>query len=333
MVKSFVPCRPRVALIVLAPAIAVLAPVLSPYSIGALPGENGSLGLVPINVTRAMPACGYCHRVLPGGNAIDVDVALSARSLTPGQSISVTTSASGGTAHILNWGGFCCDADVGTFSAGAGTRIAGTGLAITHTLPSASPNRSWTYGYTAPMTPGPVNVFAVVNTVDGDNLPTANDLWAFHGGDGAERTPTPVRMYVNAPNVTPVGDACVGSWGNYPVLGAPQPPTRGNANFVLEVVGAAPSSGLVMLIGTAMPPVDLTPVGIAGCTLLVNSVATVIVGTTGGNPKFAEGTALVPLPIPGSARGRLRVQAAFVDLLNARSLPLTLTNALDIAIQ
>jgi hypothetical protein len=279
-----------------------------------------------------MPGCGQCHRATPGGNLLDVDVILSARSLTPGQSITVTTNAVGGRPHLMNWGGFSCDADMGTFSAGVGTQVGLMGLGVTHTTAFSSPNRTWTYGYTAPTTPGPVSMWANVNTVDGDGQATAGDLWAFHGSDGLEQTPTPVRMYVNAANVVPVGDSCVGGFENFPVLGARQPAVAGNANFAVELIGAAPSSPLVVLVGFGIPPIDLTPFGITGCTLHVNSVASLVLGTTAGIPKFGNGTALVPMPIPASLHGTLRVQAAFVDAASGRALPLTVTNALDLVI-
>ncbi|MEZ5964462.1 MAG: choice-of-anchor V domain-containing protein [Planctomycetota bacterium] len=323
----------RIALLGALPLSLVLTRTLWSYGTGALAGETGILGQVPLDVTRAMPGCGACHRANPGGNQLNVDVALSARSLTPGQSITVTTSATGGRPHPLNWGGFSCDADVGAFSAGTGTRVGLGGLGITHVTAFASPNRTWTYGYTAPATPGPVNMWANVNTVDGDGQATAADLWAFHGGDGLEQTPTPVRMFVNAVDVLPVGDSCVGSWENYPVLGARQQPRAGNSTFTVEVVGATPSSTFVLLIGTPLPPLDLTPIGVTGCTLHVNSVASVVVGTSGGVAKYADGTATVPLPIPNNARGTLRLQGAFVDPTNGRPLPLTVTNALDAVIR
>jgi hypothetical protein len=323
----------RVTLLVSLPATVLLMRSVWSYGTGAIGGDLGILGPIPSNVTRALPACGLCHRPLPGGNLLDVDVALTARSLTPGQSISVTTSATGGRPHPMNWGGFSSDVEAGTFSAGAGMRIGTGGLAITHLTAFSVPNRAWTYGYTAPATPGLVNMYANVNTVDGDGQATAADLWGFHGGDGLETTPTPVRMFVNAVNVLPVGDSCVGSWENYPVLGVRQAPTSPNPNFAIELHGAAPLSSFVLLIGTPLPPIDLSFIGITGCTLHVNSVVTVTVPTSAGIAKFAEGTATVPLPIPGGVRATLRVQGAFLDLGNGRPLPLTLTNALDLIIQ
>jgi len=321
----------RVALCAL-PAALLLGSTLWSYGTGALAGEVGILGPVPLDVTRRMPGCGACHRSTPGGNLLDVDVVLSARSLTPGQSITVTTSATGGRPHQFNWGGFSCDADAGTFSAGAGTRVGLNGLGITHVTAFASTNRTWTYGYSAPTVPGPHDMWVNVNTVDGDGQATAADLWAFHGADGLEQTPTPVRMYVNATDVLPLGSACVGSFENFPVLGARQQPAAGNGSFAVELVGAAPSSTFVLLIGTPLPPFDLTPIGVTGCTLYVNSVASVIVGTSAGVAKFAEGTATVPLPLPNNVAGTLRVQGAFVDPPSGRPLPLTLTNALDLVI-
>lgn len=323
----------RVTALLAAPVAALFVPALWSYGTGAIPGEVGILGPVPTDVTRNLPGCGACHRPTPGGNNLNVDVALSARSLTPGQSITVTTSATGGRPHPMNWGGFCCDSDVGTFSAGPGTRVAANGRAVTHVTAFSSTNRTWTYGYTAPTTPGPIAIYANVNTVDGDGAATPGDLWAFHGADGLELQPTPVRLYVNVDNVLPVGDSCVGSFENHPVLGAQQPPDNGNANFAIELIGAAPNAPLVVLIGTPLPPVDLTPIGITGCTLHVNAVATLALATGPGNPRLSEGAAVVPLPIPAGISGTIRVQAAFVDTGNGRPLPLTVTNALDVNIQ
>lgn len=324
--------RPRLVVALLLPA-ALFTPMLFSYGAGALPGFTGTAGTVPTNVTRALPGCGQCHRPNPGGNLLDVDVLPSARSLTPGQSITVTTTATGGRPHTLNWGGFASDVTAGTFSAGANSRVGNGGQAVTHQFAFQSNNRSWTYGYTAPTAPGPVEMYANVNTVDGDGQAGPGDLWAFHGGDGLETTPTPMRLFVNAPRVQPVGDSCVGAFGNFPVLGARTSPDAGNAAFALECIGAAPNTAFVLLLGTASPPLDLTVIGVTGCTLHVNVAVTLGATTSTGVAKFADATATVPLPIPAGTNALLRVQGAFIDLGSGRPLPLTVTNALDLTIR
>ncbi len=325
--------RLRLASLSLVPVGALLVSTLWSYGTGAIPGFNGTAGIVPPDVNQAMPGCGACHRTSPGGNLIAVRVALSARSLTPGQAISVSTTVTGGRPQVANWGGFSSDVSGGTFSAGTNSRIDLGGTAITHTFAHASNGRRWDYGYTAPNAPGPIDMWVTCNTVDGDGRNGQGDIWAFHGGDGLEMTSTPVRLFVNAAGVTPVGDSCVSSWRNYPVLGAPELPTAGNANFRVDLIGAAPLSPVVLMIGTPIPPLDLTPIGITGCMLHVSPAVSVVVSTGPGDPKFAEGTASVPLPLPAGLVANVRVQAAFVDTLSGRSLPMTATNALDIAIR
>lgn len=321
--------RSRLAALAVLPAAALLASSLWSRHLGILPNEG--IPPAPPNLNEGMPSCGACHSLTPGMGGVDVDVDLSARSLTPGQSISVTVSASGGQTASTN-GGFSSQVTAGTFSAGAISRVGLGGLGITHNT-SVTAVRSWTHGYTAPTTPGPVMMYATCNTVDGDFIPGPGDWWAFHGGDGTEQTPTPVRMYVNTVRVTPVGSSCVGSWENHPVLGIKDAPDAGNANFAVEVIGAAPASPLVLIIGTPSPPIDLGVIGITGCTLHALPVATVTVGTGPGNPKYADGAARIPLPLAPGLRASVRLQAAFFDATSGRPLPMTVTNALDVVIQ
>lgn len=325
--------RVRLASLALVPTCALLVPYAWSYGTGAIPGFTGTAGTVPVDVNRAMPGCGQCHRSVPGGNRIDVSVALGARSLTAGQQISVSTTVTGGRPHVGNWGGFSSDVTGGTFSAGSNSRIDLGGTAITHTFAHASNNRRWDYGYTAPNTPGPIDMWVACNTVDGDGRNGPGDIWAFHGGDGLEMVSTPVRLFVNAAGVTPVGDACVGAWKNYPVLGTREPAVAGNANFRIELIGAAPLAPVVLMIGTPIAPLDLGLIGINGCWLLVSPAVSILGATGPGDPKFAEGTAAVALPLPAGLRANVRVQAAFSDALSGRPLPMTVTNALDLSIR
>lgn len=316
-------------LLVALPAAAfLLSPLWSRHG-GILPGE----GFPPADpsLNRAMPSCGACHAATPGMGGLDVDVTLSARSLTPGQSITVTTSSTGGQTASTN-GGFSSEVTAGTFSAGATSRVGLGGLGVTH-VSSITAVRAWTYGYTAPAAPGPVSMYATSNTVNGNFLPGPEDWWAFHGGDGLEQTPTPVRLYVNAARVAPVGDSCAGTWENVPVLGIRETPDAGNANFAVELIGGAALAPMVLLIGTPVPPIDLGFLGITGCTLYVNPLATVATATGPGSTKHGEGAVRIALPLAASLRANIRLQAAYFDTGNGRSLPMTVTNALDVMIQ
>lgn len=291
-------------------------------------------GIYQTSIARSAPSCGQCHRSSPGAPAgfppVRAVVAPAARALSAGQSISVTLSASGG--QNGSGGGFAADATAGRFTAGPGTRLHANGTAVTHASPSS---RKWTFGYTAPGTPGLVHLFVVVNTVNGNFKKDSGDFWAFHGADQTARTATPVRLFVNARGVSSFGRGCAGSFGNFPVLGAARSPRVGERAFAIELHGAAPSSAVALLIG-ANPnfrPVDLGPIGIPGCTLYVDMAATVTAMTGPGNARRGEGSARFPMPIPNNPWLRnvqLQVQAAIVDPHNGRRVPVTATNALRI---
>ena len=283
-----------------------------------------------------MPSCGSCHASQPGGSGIAVHVAPSARSLTLGQAITVNTNVTGGAVSSKNWGGMTTYVTAGVFTAGSNTKTGTTGVDLTHS--TKVNNRNWTYGYKAPTTPGLVQMYVVAMTADGDGSDNSGDLWAFHNYDAAATTSTPLRLYANAVGVTPIGNACVGSYGQVPVLGAKETPSVGNANFAIEVYGAAPNSPTLLMLG-ANPnwlPLELTFMGVPGCYLLVDPLATLAGMTGAGDAKRAEGVWNLPLAIPSEpslAGGVLQVQVAIVDANNGRRTPLTLTNALGIQIQ
>lgn len=299
-----------------------------------LPSRSG--GYYSSTVTRSAPSCGNCHRSTPGSasgfSALNVAVTPSARSLTPSQSITIATQVTGGQT-TSGTGGFSSDVDSGAFSAGTGSRL----VSSTAIVQSNSSSRSWTYGYTAGTTPGVVQMWVVGMTSNGNSTDDSGDFWAFHGSDQTATQSTPVRLYVNnASGVTPNGDACVGSYGNYPVLGARLAPTIGNANFAVEVYGAAPAAPVAMLLGQQIPPIDLGFIGITGCNLYVQSFLTLSGATGAGNAQRGEGVAIFPVPIPNAPviRGaRLQMQAAIVDVANGRRLPITATNGLLITVQ
>jgi hypothetical protein len=318
-------------------AALALSATLFSYGTGAHPGTAGTSGTVPADVARAVPSCGQCHRAFPGGNNLQVRLVPDFRSLDLGQSMSITTSSTGGQAHPLDWGGFVAEATRGTFSAGTNSWTDATGSSISHILASYSLGRVWTYGYTAPTSPGPVALYSVVNTVDGDGRAGGTDLWGFHGAFSFLTQSTPVHLFVNAVGVKGLGASCVGSYGNHPVLGARTAPTVGNAAFALELLGAVTNAPTVFLLGIPrVTPIDLGAIGVTGCSLWVDSFASGNATTSAGNAIHAEGQATLPLPIPAdpSLRGAaLGVQAAIVDNGNGRPIKVTFSNAVVVTIQ
>jgi hypothetical protein len=296
-------------------------------------------GTVPLDVALAAPSCGTtgCHRVFPGGLNLAVRCVPTARSLTPNQAISVTTSATGGQT-ITTWGGFVTQASAGTFTPGSNSQLAlTTASVVTHTAAINSNNRVWTFGYKAPATPGLVELYTVVNTVNGSGTADAQDFWGFHGYNGAANVVTPVRLYVNAPGVTPIGASCVGSFGQFPVLGCKTPPAVPNASFALELHGAPPTvtCGLMLGANPSWQPLDLGIIGITGCSLYVDALLTIGATTGIGDLFRAEGTATFALPIPNDAGlhgGVLQCQVAILDANNGRPTTITMTNGLSVTI-
>lgn len=312
-------------------------------------GYSQKLGILLPGLSQVGQGCGQagCHGTLvspapPGGNGIHIDVAPSARSLQLGQTISITTTVSGGQTGPGNPGGFNSYLGAGlptvrgSFVAGTNSRVAILGTEITHT---DSTWRSWSYGFKASATTtGLVQMWVASLTADGDQLPSPNDFWCFHGYDGASTTSTPVRLYVNAPRVRPFGDSCAGSYGQFPVLGAPRSPDLGSTTFALEVHGCAPLAPIAFLIGAnpAWTPIDLGTINAPGCTLWVDPQISLVSTTGAGDAQRAEGTATLALPIPGSpglAGALLQTQVVIVDANNGRGVPVTLTNALELTLQ
>jgi len=111
----------------------------------------------------ASQGCTGCHN---GGVAPTVTITSSASPITPGQtvmlSVNITTPE--------GWAGLFLQADVGTLTslAGQGTQILSGG--ITHTTPKKAVNGVATFvvGWTAPATPGGVNLNAYVIAANGD---------------------------------------------------------------------------------------------------------------------------------------------------------------------
>ena len=304
----------------------------------SFPLPSSSTGIYFPGLTQAIPACGQCHNPSPGAPSpfqpIRVSLQPSERVLSSGQSITLALSASGGQSASTN-GGFSMDTTAGTFSAGPNTQVIAPGDAITHT---SSSSRSWNMGYTAPTAPGLVDLRVVCNTVNHDMINGPDDLWAFHGFDDTATQVTPVRLYVNATGVVALGTACVGSFGNVPVLGADTVPSVGNAGFALRLHGAAPLTVAGLMLGVTPFPtgLDLTGIGVTGCSLYVNPVLTLTGATSLGDAQRAEGSASFAMPIPGIPTLRtatIHFQSFIFDVANGRPVTMTMTNGLSVTIQ
>lgn len=294
--------------------------------------KNGILPSQFLPLTRSASAsCGTCHNPFIGGPK--VSVTLGTRLFTPAQNSSITVSASGGVAGT--GGGFACDVTAGSLGAGTNSRVSVSGNAITHVNPNS---RSWTFGYKAPSKPGPVELYAVVNTVNGNDKPTG-DQHAFFGFNSSSTVSTPVRMYVNAPGVVAIGKGCADGYGNVGVYGAPETPSVGNTRFRLEAIGLPPAARVMFILGMQknFASLDLGFMGAPGCFLHSDLLMQLFGASTAGNAERSEGRFSLSLPIPSMASLKgvfFRTQVGAVDSSkNARSLPVVFTNGLGITIR
>ncbi len=305
--------------------------------------SNGTGALPPMPhdaYARGGLSCGNCHTPFPGGPT--VFVAPTARVMSLGQKISITVSSTGGAARHANLGlagGFVADVSAGTFAAGIASQVTNSGTWITH-LDSFTAQRNWTFGYTAPTTPGRVDLWAVVNTVDGDGM-NAGDQWAWHGANTFSSFSTPVRLYVNATAVQAVGTGCPDGNRNVGVLGAPVTPTVGKT-FRLEGFGLPPAQRCLLVFGfqKTFTPISVANLGATGCFLNTDLTIQLFFQTTGtnttGNRQLATGTFTLAAPIPNqtSLKGLfLRAQLLVVDQDSANPFGVVFTNGLSMTVQ
>lgn len=295
----------------------------------------------PSAYARVGPSCGSCHTPFPGGPS--VFLVPTARLLSLGQKISITVSATGGAPKHQTLGlggGFVADVSAGTFAAGTTSQVARSGTWITHTSPFNA-QRKWTFGYTAPTTPGKVDLWTVVNTVDGNGQNT-NDQWAWHGNSSFNSFSTPIRLYVNAKGVQAVGTGCPDGNGNVGVFGAPLTPTIGQI-FRLEGFGLPPAQKCLVVFGfqQAFTPVSAASFGAYGCFLNTDfsplQLPLVTSGTnTGQNRAQANGTFTLAAPIPNSNSLKglfLRAQLLVADQDSRNPFPVVFTNGLAMTVQ
>lgn len=309
--------------------------------LGAYPGgvQSGVSG-VPANSSRAVTSCGACH-ALSSPTALRVNppittLAVTSLLLNPGQQTAVTTSVTAGVPGTT--GGFLCEATAGTFVAGSGSHINGAGGSITHSNKNL---RSWSYTFTAPNTPGPVELTSAGMTAN--NSGSGGDQYSFNGFNPNSTVGTPVRVYVLPAGLTNLGSGCVDGYGNTPLLGATSSPTVGNAAFTFDVVGTATNTVALLLLGINPPGftgIDLGPLlGIVGCTgRVISPLAIPTAATSFGSSMRADGLAAFPFPIPNATvylGFAMDAQAAVLDASVAatRAIPLTFTNGVHMIVQ
>lgn len=306
-------------------------------------GVQSSLGSFPANCASALPSCSLCHTgssPTTSGPQVRITTASNRRALSPGNTLSVSTTITGGV--VGTTGGFVCETTAGTFTGdGTTTQVISNPAGITHVNNSL---RSWTYTYTAPSTVGLVQLTSVGNSTNGSA--TSGDQFAFSGFDRAASSATPVRLFVLPNSVTNFGNACADGFGNFPVLGANGTPSVGNTSFAFQMYGLQPGVIGLFWVGINNPGftgLNMNALGVTGCTSLAqNLIASLSLVTTGtassvSQQQRSEGTATVPLSIPNNAALRglvFDVQGGQLDptVTAIRTLPLTLTNGLHVVI-
>jgi len=317
-------------------SVLVLGGVLSSRAAGVASGVSS----VPANASRAMNSCAACHSssgpTATRTNPPVTTLTVGSLVLAAGQQTPVTTAVTAGVAGTT--GGFLCEATRGTFTATSGNHINGTGGSITH---SDRTHRSWSYTYTAPATPGPVELTSAALTAN-NNGSDSGDQFSFTGFDANATVGTPVRLYVLPAGLTNLGNPCSDGYANRPVLGALTSPTIGNSGFQFHMVGTAPSSYAMLLLGInppAFPGVPLDIIGINGCTGYVASpVSMPSAITSAGNTMRAEGSCTFAFPIPSSTvyvGFTFDAQGAVLDgsVAATRPLPFTMSNGVHVVVQ
>ncbi len=306
-------------------------------------GVESGFGSFPANCASALPSCSLCHAgssPSASGPQVRITTASNRRALSFGNTLSVSTTITGGIAGTT--GGFVCETTAGTFTGnGTTTQVVSNPRGITHVNNTL---RTWTYTYTAPTTVGLVQLTSVGQSTNGSS--TGGDQFAFSGFDRAATSATPVRLFVLPTSVTNFGSACPDGFGNYPVLGANGTPSVGNTSFAFQMYGLQPGVIGLFWLGVNNPGftgLNMNALGVTGCTSLAqNLVASVSLVTTGtassvSQQQRAEGTATVPLAIPNNPALQglvFDVQGGQLDptVQSFRSLPLTLTNGLRVVI-
>ena len=234
-------------------------------------------------------------------------------------------------------GGFTMEASAGAFVAGTTTRTDTTNAgraAITHVN---SLQRDWTFSWTAPTTPGLVQIFATANAANGDGR-NSGDAWGWFGP--MSNVPgTPHRIFVNGPQVTSTGEGCAGTDGFRPLLGMANAPTVGTS-YVAQTHNL-PANGVSVSIlglsntafGTLPLPLPLQGLGGGSCVLRVSIDLTQVAIASGAGSGTGVANATWAIPAVTSLRGlALHHQTMTVDA-GANSLGLSFSNALSTTVQ
>jgi len=304
--------------------------------------STGALPPTPHDAyARVGPSCGNCHTPFPGGPSVFVTP--TARIMSAGQKISINVFSTGGAAKHANlgWaGGFVADVSAGTFAAGTTSQVTSSGTWITH-KDSFTAQRNWTFGYNAPTTPGKVDLWSVVNTVNGDGQ-NSGDQWAWHGNNPFSTFSTPVRLYVNAKAVQAVGSGCRDGHGNVGVFGAPVTPTVGQT-FRFEGFGLPPAQRCMLVLGfqQKFAPISAANFGAPGCFVNTDLSPLQLFFTTSGTntPKdrqLANGTFTLAAPIPNQSALKgffFRAQLLVADQDSSNPFPVVFTNGLAMTVQ
>ncbi len=321
--------------------ILILAGLLPAAFLFITPADSKDDGVLPsgsgrfTSMTRSnSDSCGRCHGgsgTTPKGTVVTVTP--TARGLVPGQTIGITVKADN-PAIRNNRGGFAADINVGKFVPGSNSWIRGDGKGIAH---DDDKSRTWAFNYKAPTTPGLVEFYTVAMASNDNGKKDSGDQYAFHGADPTDTASTPVRMFVNAAGVKPVGTSCGDGYGNYSVLGSPTTPVVGGA-FKLEAHGLPTSSRALLMIsaGGNIPPVDLKYMGAGGCVLRTTFLLQVPLMTSGGNESHSEGTVILPTMLPndpGLRGATVTLQVGALDKKPIRPFPMLVTNAIEVTIK
>lgn len=300
-------------------------------------GVESGVSSMPANGSRALNSCAACHSssapTATRTNGPTTAITVGSRVLALGAQTTVTTAVTGGVATTT--GGFLCEATAGSFTAGTGNHVNTSPRSVTH---SDRTRRTWSYTFTAPTTPGVVEITSVGMSSNGSG--SSGDRFSFSGYDNNATVGTPTRIYVLPAGLSNVGTGCPDGYGNVSVLGATTAPTVGNTGFALQLAGAAPSTMAFLLLGfnpPAFPGVDLGAMfGITGCTGYVASpLATQTAFTSAGNAMRGEGSALFPFGIPNDASFhgfQIDMQSAYLDnsVATTRAVAVTFSNGLHL---
>ncbi len=315
------PTKAPLLLLVL-PALAALPSLVFGRGSGVIEGEFG----IPKNVTKAFPACGFCHGTgFPNERGKVTVVVSSPRSLTVGATIQATVSLKGGVPNSSR-GGFSMDSDAGLLIAGTNTRTGNSGRSITH---KNSLSRSWTFSFKGTQA-GLVRWTIAGNTANGDGRNTG-DSWGWFGPDSS-KPGVPYRLFVNATGVQAFGQACAGTAGFRPLAGIATSPLVGGS-FKLKVHEIPPATAVLAFLGFsnkswgALPlPLPLTAFGAPGCALLASMDIVQIAFSTGTGAGNGAAAATWVIPNDSRLRGlQLHFQALVVDK-GANRLGLTASN-------